>query len=78
MAEKIISNKQFIQNIENGVTDFFIAFGIARSSKTILSYEKNQIEVLNEIDDTIDVFNEKELAKSNIGNAIRKQAFYKY
>jgi len=76
--EKITSIKQFIKEIENGITDFFIAFEIGRSSKTILSYEIDQFEILNEIDFSIDVFNEKELNKSNIGKAIQNNTFYKY
>jgi hypothetical protein len=75
---KINNINEFKKEIQSGVTDFFISFDVARSSKTILSYEDDQTEILNEIDDSVDVFSDKELKKSNIGKAIEKGAFYKY
>jgi len=62
---------------QNKTTEYFISFGIARSTKYITYFEDEKIfSIYNLIDDTEEELTEEELLKSNIGVAIEKNAFY--
>lgn len=67
---------------EESPRDFFILLGNGsmRSSKSIqLRPKRKSFYVLNEIDDTRQVLNEKSLfTRSNIGEAMTKGAFFTY
>lgn len=60
----------------------FISFGIARSSKSIFFDEdEGKFSILNEIDDSEQMLSEDELndeCLTNIGKAIKHNAFYLY
>lgn len=81
--KKIESIEELKKECNNeSYTDFFmlLAGGIVRSSKEIM-YDKddNIFHVLHNIDDCYEELTEKELIKNtNIGNAIKNNAFYKY
>ncbi len=72
--------KEICQSQPDEWFDFFISFGIARSSKTI-SWQEDTFVVVNEIDDTVQELDEKQLedeSLTNIGEAIKKGSFYQY
>jgi len=76
---KKIESIEDLKGIED-FQDYFIHFGIARSSKRIMHHkEDDTFTVHHEIDDTFeeDVTME-DLDKSNIGIAIQKGNFYSY
>lgn len=55
--------------------------GIIRSSKSIFMYEDGTFSVINEIDDSEDIFTEEQLLNPNIsliGKAIENGQFYSY
>lgn len=56
-----------------------LAGGSVRSSKAVQYDASNELfYVTNEIDDTEDTFTLERLKDSNIGEAMRRGAFYKY
>lgn len=59
--------------------DFFIHFGVSRSSKGI-SYdeEEDTFTIHHEIDDTFEDVTSENLKKSNIGKAMEEERFYAY
>lgn len=78
--KKISSLKELIEAIENGHNDFFINFGIARSSKNI-TYDGNIFYIVNEIDGSDQTLDAKQLFDenyTNIGKAIKQGQFYQY
>lgn len=55
--------------------------GIIRSSKSVFMFEDGTFSVINEIDDSEDIFTEEELLNPNlslIGRAIENGQFYSY
>ena len=77
---KKINNISELKRAPYKMKDYFISFGVARSSKQItwLKDEK-KLEIFNLIDGTIITLSPKELNNSNltnIGEAIRKGAFF--
>lgn len=67
-----------IELCKKGVTDFFISFGILRSSK-VISYKGRRFYVYNLVDDTEDVLTKEQLLDkgfTNIGEAIEKKSFW--
>lgn len=86
--KKIKSVKELREAINKGNHEFFISLanGFIRSSKNIDfddSTDKNgeyRFNILNEIDDTEQILSEKQLftVASNIGKAIKQEAFYMY
>lgn len=79
--EKVNSIQHLKELCGNNSTEFFIALnGGARSSKSIMYHEqKDLFEILNHIENSNQLLTEYELfTESNIGEAIKKQTFYKY
>lgn len=75
-----------LEELDNILTDesqdFFIALnGRSRSSKSIFKNEDGSYNILNEIDDSEQSLTKEQLfdtSLTNIGDAIIKNAFYKY
>jgi hypothetical protein len=82
MAKKIKTVEELRKLSKDEPIDCFIALsgGICRSSKSVFYDSGEKIfSIINEIDDTEDILTEKELfTKSNVGEAIRKGAFFQY
>lgn len=77
---KINSLDELIKAIEDNHTDFFIKFGIIRSSKYI-TYNDGIFHIYNEIDDSADDLTAEQLFDeeyTNIGKAIKSGQFYMY
>lgn len=79
---KVESVAHLRRMVRNGQRDFFIrlAGGLVRSSKHVEIGTDNQFYVLNESDDTEDIFTDEDLSDSSttIGWAITNGAFYNY
>ena len=78
--KQIKSLEELINSIEDGNNDFFINFGIARSSKNI-TYNDGIFYIVNEIDDTEQELTTEQLFDedyTNIGKAIKQGQFYQY
>ena len=76
--DKINSVEELKKECEDNY-DFFIAFGVARSSKGI-TYDEDEdtFSIHHEIDDTFEDVTSENLKKSNIGKAIEEERFYVY
>jgi len=74
---KIESADQLRLSVLNGKDEYFIWLGGFRSSKNIL-IDGDHFQILNEIDDTEDIFTEEEMMASNVGTAIKNGKFYAY
>lgn len=65
---------------DDGYMDFFISFGLFRSSKEMMYEKETGLFLINNcIDDTEQDLTEKQLSNkkyTNIGEAIKKGAFY--
>ena len=76
--KKINSIEELKQECEDSY-DFFIHFGVARSSKGITYHsDDDTFTIHHEIDDTFEDVKSEELKDSNIGLAIEKGNFYAY
>lgn len=78
--KKISSLEELIEAIKDNHNDFFINFGIARSSKNI-TYDGNMFYIVNEIDGSDQTLDAKQLFNedyTNIGKAIKQGQFYQY
>jgi len=80
---KIESLDHLIKSIKDGHTEYFIALaGNCRSSKIVTFNEEAEVfDILNEIDDTFDTLTKEQMMDqnlTNIGDAIKKGAFYRY
>lgn len=77
---KVKSVDELFEFVTKGNHDFFISLGFARSSKYITPGEKNgTLEILNEVDDTVQVLTAEEIideSNTNIGRAIQLGAFW--
>lgn len=76
---KVKSADHLKELVSEGHNDYFISFGIARSSKFINEGEDKDFFILNLIDDSEQELNADELfdkSKTNIGEAIEKGAFW--
>lgn len=76
--KKIESVEELKKECEDNY-DFFIALGVARSSKGITYNEEDDtFTIHHEIDDTFEDIKSEEIEKTNIGNAMREKCFYVY
>ena len=83
MAQKIENIEQLktLCNDEQSHDCYISISGIIRSSKSIFMYEDGTFSVINEIDDSEQIFTEEELLNpeiSIIGKAIQNGQFYSY
>jgi hypothetical protein len=83
MAQKIenIAELKILCNDEQAHDCYISIAGIIRSSKSVFMYEDGTFSVINEIDDSEDLFTETELSNpelSIIGKAIQKGQFHSY
>ena len=76
--KQIITVEEFYKELDNGTRDYFINFNGLRSSKTVLEFEDDTIELLNEIDGHAEIIHRKNIKNHIIYEAIQKGAFYKY
>jgi hypothetical protein len=76
--KKINSVEELKKECEDNY-DFFISFGVSRSSKGITYNEEDDtFTVHHEIDDTFEDINSEDIEKTNIGKAMREEKFYVY
>ena len=76
--DKINSVEELKKECEDNY-DFFIAFGVSRSSKGITYDEEDDtFTVHHEIDDTFEDIKSEDIDKTNIGKAMREERFYVY
>lgn len=78
--KQIESLEELIEAIEDNHNDFFISFGIARSSKFI-TYYNGIFSIVNEIDGSEQSLDSEQLFDeeyTNIGKAINAGQFYMY
>lgn len=75
---KVESLLHLRQLINEGKHDYFLHFGIAKSSKYITLDGDDNFCVYNEIDDTEETLNNDEILESNIGKFMNKGRFYCY
>lgn len=73
--EKVKSLSHLKSLIKKGDHDFFLSFGLLRSSK-VLDYN-GQWHILNEIDDSEELLSDSEFKETNIYKGIGKN-LYKY
>lgn len=83
MTQKIenIEQLKVLCNDEQSHDCYISISGIIRSSKSIFMYEDGTFSVINEIDDSEQIFTEEELLNpeiSIIGKAIQNGQFYSY
>jgi hypothetical protein len=83
MAQKIenIAELKILCNDEQAHDCYISIAGIIRSSKSVFMYEDGTFSVINEIDDSEDLFTEDELLNpeiSLIGKAIQNGQFHSY
>lgn len=76
--QKVTSIEHLQELCLSGKEDYFIWFGVARSSKTIRYYpEDGTFWVFNEIDGTDETWNPEDFMKyTSSGTAINKGSFY--
>lgn len=78
--KQIESLEELIEAIEDNHNDFFISFGMARSSKFI-TYYNGIFSIVNEIDGSEQSLDSEQLFDeeyTNIGRAIKDGKFYMY
>lgn len=83
MAQRIenIAELKILCNDEQAHDCYISIAGIIRSSKSVFMYEDGTFSVINEIDDSEDLFTEDELLNpeiSLIGKAIQNGQFHSY
>lgn len=83
MAQRIenIAELKILCNDEQAHDCYISIAGIIRSSKSVFMYENGTFSVINEIDDSEDLFTEDELLNpeiSLIGKAIQNGQFHSY
>ena len=80
-SKKIVSIEMLKEECAKGVEDYFISLagGLARSSKNISwNSDDKEFEVEHEIDGSFERILEEELAKTNIGEALKVGALFSY
>lgn len=78
--KRINSLEELIEAIDSNHNDFFISFGIAKSSKNI-TYNDGIFYIINEIDGSEEELTAEQLFDeeyTNIGKAINGGVFYMY
>lgn len=77
--KKINSVRELKNQIKDGGKEFFILLNYGIISRKFIEKKGDKFVVFNYIDDTANIFSEKDLTnkeKTNIGEAIKKGAFY--